>query len=150
MIVRLARAYEEDTLVALARMCAAEGMPHIKFVEERVRETFQRYLKTANPTFFFADQDGRIAGFLQAAICGYDFADGIYTAQDVLFVHPDRRGSRAAALLIRHFIVWSDRLGALENRGGNDNGLTSRRTARFLKKFGFEEVGYFVRRIRGA
>lgn len=149
MIVRLAREYDEDTLVAMARMCAAEGMPHIEFVEKRVRETFRRYLKTANPTFFFAEQDGKIAGFLQAAICGYDFADGIYTAQDVLFVRPDKRGSRAAALLIREFVLWSDQLGALENRGGNDNGLTSRRTARFLSKFGFAEVGYFVRRIRG-
>lgn len=150
MIVRLARAYEDDILVNLARMCAAETAPHIKFSEKRVREVFQHYLDTARTTFFFADDNGRIVGFLQAAICGYDFADGIYTAQDVLFIHPDKRGSRAAALLMKEFVTWSDRLGALENRGGNDNGLTSERTAKFLGKFGFEKVGYFVRRIRGA
>lgn len=150
MIVRLARPYEDDILVNLARMCATEGVPHIKFSEKRVREVFQSYLEKARPTFFFAEDNGRIVGFLQAAICGYDFADGIYTAQDVLFVHPDKRGSRAASLLIAEFVSWSDRLGALENRGGNDNGLTSERTARFLNRFGFETVGYFVRRIRGA
>jgi GNAT superfamily N-acetyltransferase len=150
MIVRLAMPHEEDALVELARMCVAEGVPHITFVEQRVRETFQRYLKTARPTFFFAEDRGRIVGFMQAHIGGYDFADGIFTAQDVLFVHPDKRGSRAAALLMANFVSWSDQLGALENRGGNDNGLTSERTARFLGKFGFEKVGYFVRRIRGA
>lgn len=150
MIVRLATPDEEDTLVELARLCVAEGVPHIAFIEQRVRETFQRYLKTARPTFFFAEQEGRVVGFMQAGICGYDFADGIFTTQDVLFVHPDKRGSRAAALLMENFVSWSDELGALENRGGNDNGLTSERTARFLGRFGFENVGYFVRRIRGA
>jgi GNAT superfamily N-acetyltransferase len=149
MIVRLGMPEEEDVFVELARLWAAESYPHIAFVEQRVRETFQRYLKTAQPTFFFADQDGRVIGILQASISGYDFADGIYTTLCGIFVHPDKRGTRAAALLLSAFTRWSDQLGAIESTGGNDNNLTTERTTRLLGHFGFEPVGTFVRRKRG-
>ena len=148
--VRLPRADEEAAFVELARMTVAESYPDQVFSGERARETFQRSLKTAHPTFFFADEGGRVVGVLQAAISGYDFADGIYTTLCGTFVHPDKRGSRAAALLLSAFIRWSDQLGAVESTGGNDNNLTTERTTRLLGHFGFEPVGTFVRRKRGA
>lgn len=150
MIVRLAMSEEEDVFVELARMTLAESYPDQVFNEDRTRETFQRYLKTAHPTFFFAEQDGRVVGVLQATISGYDFADGIFTTLCGTFVHPDKRGSRAAALLLAEFTRWSDQLGAVESTGGNDNNLTTERTTRLLGRFGFEPVGTFVRRKRGA
>lgn len=141
---------EEDVFVELARLTVAESYPDQVFSEERTRETFQRYLKTAHPTFFFADQDGRVVGVLQATISGYDFADGIFTTLCGTFVHPDKRGTRAAALLLSAFTRWSDQLGAIESTGGNDNNLTTERTTRLLGHFGFEPVGTFVRRKWGA
>lgn len=150
MFVRLPLAHEEDAFVELARLCTAESYPHQVFSEERARETFQRYLKTAHPTFLVADQGGEIVGVLQATISAYDFADGIYTTLCGTFVHPDKRGTRAAALLLSAFCRWSDRLGAIESTGGNDNELTTERTTRLLGHFGFQPVGTFVRRKRGA
>lgn len=147
--IRLPQSDEEDVFVELARLTVAESYPGQVFSEERARETFQRYLKTAHPTFFFADEDGRVIGVIQATISGYDFADGVYTTLCGTFIHPDRRGSRAAAMLLKAFIRWSDRLGADESTGGNDNNLTTERTTRLLGHFGFESVGAFVRRKRG-
>lgn len=148
--IRLPLPDDEDTFVDLARLWVAESYPEHTFSEDRVRETFRRYLETAHPTFFFAEQDGRVIGVLQASISSYDFADGIYTTLCGTFVHPDKRGSRAAALLLKAFTRWSDRLGAIESTGGNDNKLTTERTTRLLGHFGFEPVGTFVRRKRGA
>jgi GNAT superfamily N-acetyltransferase len=148
--VRLALADEEDVFVDLARLMLAESYPHLTFNEEIARATFRRYLETAHPTFLFADQDGRVIGVLQATISGYDFADGIFTTLCGTFVHPDKRGTRAAALLLSEFTRWSDRLGAVESTGGNDNNLTTERTTRLLGLFGFEPVGTFVRRKHGA
>jgi GNAT superfamily N-acetyltransferase len=148
--VRLAMEDEEDAFVGLARVMLAESYPDQVFVEERARETFRRYLDTAHPTFFFADQDGEAIGVLQATISAYDFADGIYTTLCGTFVRPDKRGTRAAALLIAEFCRWSDALGAIESTGGNDNNLTTERTTRLLGHFGFEPVGTFVRRKFGA
>lgn len=150
MLVRLGLEEDEDEFVELARQAAAEGSPHVPFVEQVMRETYRRYLATAHPTFFVAEQGRKLIGFMKASISGYDFSDGIYTTQEVLYVHPAKRGTRAAALLMENFCQWSDRLGALENTGGNDNDLTSERTAKFLGRFGFKRVGYFVRRMRGA
>lgn len=150
MIVRLALPEEEDAFVELAKLMLAESYPDQVFSEKQTRETYQRYLKTACPTFFFAEQNGRIVGVLQASISGFDFADGIYTTLCGTFVHPDKRGTRAAALLLSTFVQWSDRLGAIENTGGNDNELTTERTTRLLGHFGFKPVGTFVRRKRGA
>jgi GNAT superfamily N-acetyltransferase len=150
MIVRLGVADEEDVFVALARLMLAESYPDQAFSEKVARETYRRYLETAHPTFLFADQGGEVVGVLQASISSYDFADGIYTTLCGTFVHPDKRGTRAAALLISAFTRWSDRLGADESTGGNDNNLTTERTTRLMSHFGFEPVGTFVRRKRGA
>lgn len=150
MFVRLPLANEEDAFVELARLCIAESYPDKEFSEKRVRETFRRYIETAQPTFHVVDDNGRIVGFSQATISAYDFADGIYTTLCGTFVHPDKRGTRAAAMLLSEFTRWSDRLGAEEATGGNDNNLTTERTTRLLGHFGFKPVGTFLRRKRGA
>jgi hypothetical protein len=67
--------------------------------------------------------------------------------QQVLFVRSDMRGTRAAALLMQNLVAWSERLGANEIEGGNNNGFQSERTAKFLGLFGFERVGIAMRRV---
>lgn len=150
MFVRLALDDEEDEYVELARQAVAESARHVPFSADRVRETFRSYLADAHPTIFVVEHERRLIGFLNATISTYTFADGHYTTQEVLFVTPEKRGTRAAALLLREFVQWSDRLGALENTGGNDNGLFTEQTSRLLMKFGFEHVGHFMRRIGSA
>lgn len=146
MFARLALEAEETEYVELARQAVAESAPHIPFSEAAVRRTFQAYLTQAHPTIFVVEDRRRLIAFLNATINGYTFADGHFTTQEVLFVVPEKRGTRAAPLLLREFCQWSDRLGALENTGGNDNGLYTGQTSRLLGKFGFEHVGYFMRR----
>lgn len=150
MRVRLALPADLDGYVALARIGHAESWPYLPFAEHKVRAIFDRYMTTAHPTIFVVEHDGEIIAFLNCTISEFPSADGLYTTQEILFVRPDKRGTRAAALLLRQFIQWSDQLGALESTGGNDNALTSDRTRRFLKRFGFQEVGFFMRRVRGA
>lgn len=150
MFVRLAIEDDEDEYVELARLAVEESARHVGFSADRVRATFHAYLDEANPTIFVVEDRRRIVGFLNATISAYTFADGQYTTQEVMFVQPEKRGTRAAALLVREFIRWSDRLGALENTGGNDNGLFTEKTSRLLSKFGFGHVGHFMRRIGSA
>lgn len=150
MFVRFPLASEEDEFVEMARLCTAESYPHLTFNEGRARETFQAYLATAHPTFFVVDDGGKIVAISQATLSAYDFADGIYTTLCGTFVHPDKRGTRAAALLMSAFNRWSDRLGVVESTGGNDNSLTTDRTTRLMGHFGWKPVGTFVKRERGA
>lgn len=150
MLARLAIESDEDVYIDLARSAVAESVRGFGFDPDRVRRVFRAYLECANPTIFVADDRRDVVGFLNASISRYDFTDGHYTTQEVIFVRPDKRGTRAAVLLVRELIAWSDRLGAREITGGNDNGLFTKRTARLLSRFGFEHVGFFMRRVRGA
>lgn len=148
MFVRLALPSDEDAVIDLARRQVAETLPHLDFDEAITRRTFRRYLDTADPTIFVAVDNGQIIGHLMALMHTYAFTSGLFTVQEVLFVLPVKRGTRAAALLMREFTRWSDQLGARENIGGNSNKFHSEQTAKFLGRFGFEIVGYSMKRVR--
>ena len=96
---------------------------------------------------FVAEHQRKVVGLLVATINSYRHADGLYTTSEVIFVHPAFHGSRAAVLLVKELIRWSEMLGAIEITGGNDNSYKSERTAKFLEHFGFEQVGFFMRRM---
>ena len=147
MFVRLAIESDEDAYIELARQAVMESARHIGFNPDKVRLTFKSYIAKAHPTIFVAEHRRELVGFLNATMSEYTFADGLYTTQEVIFVRPDKRGTRAAVLLAREFVRWSDRLGALENTGGNDNGLLSENTARLLEHVGFVRCGIFMVRV---
>lgn len=145
MYVRLAVKRDFDAIVAMARENAST-VPYLTLNEDRVRATLQRYLDTANPTFWVVDDRRDLVGFLQAYWWGYDAFDGFFTVQQVLYVRPDKRGSRASVLLMKQLVAWSERLGAKEIIGGNDNEFNSERTAKFLEHFGFRRVGFAMKK----
>lgn len=147
MFVRLALESDVAAIIEMARENCALSTPHLAFSEEKVRETCQSYLDTANPTMFVVEHQREAIGLLVATINEYRHAQGIYCTQEVLYVREKYRGSRAAALLMKHLVAWSKMLGAIEITGGNDNQFNSERTARFLSHFGFEQVGFFMRRM---
>lgn len=120
--------------------------PTLAFSERRCRETIRGYLEQATPTIFVAEQENEVYGMLVCDFYEYRAADGLFTVQEVLFVRPEKRGGRAAALLMKELISWSKMLGAREIIGGNDNEFNSDRTAKFLEHFGFKHVGHSMRR----
>lgn len=147
MFVRLGLEGDEDAIVDLARLNHATSTPHLEFSEPRVRQTFRDYLTTGDTTIFVVEHNRQVAAFLLATINEFRHAAGLFCTQEVIFVHPDYRGSRAAILLMKHLVAWSRMLGAKEITGGNDNGFQSERTAKFLMHFGFQPVGYFMRMV---
>lgn len=147
MFVRLAMEYDIDVVVDMARQNIEETRPEIGFDEFIARETFYQYLDTADPTIFVVEDRREVVGFMLAKICRYRASAGHFTIQEVLFVRSDKRGSRAAALLMKHFVDWSISIGAKEIVGGNDNSFNSDRTARFLEHFGLQRVGHSMRRV---
>lgn len=131
-------------------MCSAAVRESVRGIEPElpvINETIDAYFASADPTFFVAEGAGRVlVGFMMATIGGYSFASGIYTTQQVMYVRPEFRGSRAATLLVRNLIDWSRIVGAREITGGNNNGLYTEQTVKLLSKHGFEPMGTFMRR----
>jgi L-amino acid N-acyltransferase YncA len=147
VFVRLALESDFDAIVDLARQNCEISTPHLTFSAERVLETCRQYIATADPTIFVVDDRREVIGLLLATICNHRQADGHFVTQEVIFVRPDKHGTRAAVLLMKHLVAWAERLGATEICGGNDNDFKSERTARFLEHFGFKRVGFFMRRV---
>lgn len=146
MKVRLAFESDLDAVVEMARANIEETRPELGFDEDKCVDSFYKYLDTANPTIWVAEGQSGIVGFLLATANEYRASSGLWTCQEVMYVEPANRGSRAATLLMRELISWSEMLGAKECVGGNDNSFNSERTAKFLAHFGFEKVGHAMRR----
>ena len=147
MRVRLALEKEADAVVEMTRAAMAEARPWLAFDEAKARESFERYLDTAEPTIFVAEQAGQLVGFASASIMEYRAAGGLFVVHEVLFVRPEHRGSRAAALLVHHLLAWSRSLGATEIVSGNDSDIKSEKVERFLGRLGFKRVGYAMRQV---
>lgn len=148
MFVRLAIDTDLPELLAMARANCEETHAGEEYAEHRSRALFQAYMDgVGNPTFFVAEGRGRkLVGFVMARWLRFDYRDGFYAQQSVLYVSPENRGSRASVLLMKFFIAWSQRIGAAAILGGNDNRFKSERTAKFLEHFGFEQTGIFLRK----
>lgn len=151
MFVRLAIAQDEDQVVEMAVADARETMPGEPVDESIIRSRFRQYLETSFPTIFVVEHDRGLVGLVVADTGDYDHRSGFFVIQKLLYVLPEKRGTRAAVLLTRHLVEWAERIGAAEVVGGNDNGFKSERTAAFLEHFGFRRVGFMMsKRLDGS
>lgn len=152
MRVRLALPDDKFDILALAELQVAEIFPHLEFDPSIASANFDEDFGRGDQLLTVCETDsGDIVGYLLAAMYGYRFCSGIYVEQQVLYVRPDKRGSRAAALLIREFVDWGKVVGAREWLLGVSTGQHADRTTRFLHKAtGAEVVGSHLRITKGA
>lgn len=146
MFVRLALESDTDAIMEMARENVESTRPTLTFNKAKCLGMIWSYLTEASPTIWVVEHKREVIALMLAEIYQYRAMDGLYTTQEVLYVKPENRGSRASALLMKNLIAWSERLGAKEIIGGNDNEFNSERTARFLEHFGFQRVGFTMRR----
>lgn len=127
---------------ALARVAAEESEPALGFDPDIVDRTLVASTTEAHPTCFVLEDRGRLVGFVLCAIEGFWFASGVSTCLHVIYVVPDKRGTRAAAYLLRAFLEWSDEVGARRKYLGINNDLHPDRTAKLFARAGARRVGY--------
>ena len=145
---RLTMPEDKGAVLQLAEQLVTETLPDMDFRADLVSEEFDRAVDTANPTIFVADDNGRVVGFLLCRLHTYMFSSGIYASQEVIYVRPDKRGTRAAALLIDEFLRWGEIIGAKEYTFGVSNGFHPDRTARLFERFGAKRVGVYLKMTR--
>lgn len=147
MFCRLVMSYDQAAILSLAEMQVKETLPHITFDLEVTRQTFWESVDRADPTIFVVEDKGEVIGYLMALMRPYAMARGVFASQEVIYVRPCNRGSRAAALLIKGFLAWADIIGAREVYMGIANGYQPDRTARLFEHFGFALVGHHLRKV---
>lgn len=149
MQVRLAIEADEAEIVTMAAVAVPETFPHLRFSPSRVRESFRRSLLNQHPVYFVCEADKhQLAGFQIVTWGNSDFASALIVEQKVIFVRPDFRGSDAGGTMVRHLVDWSANLGADELYVNVGSGCRQRATARYIRRFGFADVGSVLRKTR--
>lgn len=149
MLARLMIEDDADAVVALARMQQEETLPHLDFSEEITRETIALSLKHADPTIFVVEDKREVVGYLMALVSNYAFTSGLFVVQEALYVRPDKRGTRAAANLVKLFVQWGEHMQAREIIFGISNEFQPERTAKFFENVaGAKTVGFYLKKVR--
>lgn len=148
ILTRLAMEYDRDAVLDMAAAQVAETLPHLDFERDLASETFDQSINFADPTIFVAEQGGELIGYLMGLMEGYAFTSGVFVVQEVLYVRPDKRGTRAAAALLQEFVRWGETLGARECIFGISNGFQPDRTAKFMEHLtGAKQVGVYLKKV---
>lgn len=142
MRARLALHRDKDAVLALAQAGAEEAHPEVPFDSEVAWQTWVEAMTTGHPVIFIVEHAGEVFGILSGFVQGYQFARGLFVAQEVIYVRPDKRGSRAAALLVAEFIKWGELMDARQIMFSITSGIRPDSTARFFSRFGAKQVGH--------
>lgn len=150
MFARLALESDFPALLEMGRAHTAEILPDREFNEEGTRRAFERYLTGANPTVFVIEQRHEIVAYLVASIHEYAHISGFGVEVDLLYVRPDKRGTRAAALVMRAFCDWLDVIKPDDVTAVFTEPTIADSTIRFMRRFGFKDSGVVLTRTSGA
>jgi len=85
-------------------------------------------------------KDSDIVGMLFASVNTPWFSDERYATEDILYVTPEYRGTRAGYLLVRGFMDWVKQTGVKHVRAGVSTG-TGPAAERLYRHFGMSYMG---------
>ena len=142
MRLRVATLPDVPSLVALGGEFIKEA-PNYKnrpYLAENAAKHFTNLVKGGGVVFLVEYKNQIIGGFVGRI--GGDWFNNIKIAfDDVLYVKPEFRTSRAAYILIKAFISWARLMGASRIQCGTTTGVESDSCIRLYKHFGFTEYG---------
>ena len=142
MRLRVATLPDVPAMVALGQEFIKEA-PNYQgrdYVTEYAEKHFTSLIKGGGVIFLVEHQEQIIGGFVGRM--GGDWFNDIKIAfDDVLYVAPEFRKSRAAYMLIQAFIRWAQLMGADRIQCGTTTGVESAACIRLYKHFGFTEYG---------
>ena len=142
MLVRVATLPDVPAMVALGQEFIKEAPNYQSrpYLAENAAKHFTSLIKGGGVVFLIEHQEQIIGGFVGRM--GGDWFNDIKIAfDDVLYVKPEFRKSRAAYMLIQAFIRWAQLMGAHRIQCGTTTGVESSACIRLYKHFGFTEYG---------
>ena len=142
MRVRVARLPDVPALVALGQEFINEA-PNYKsrpYIAEKAAEHFTSLINGGG-VVILVEQDQQIIGGFVGRIGGDWFNNTKIAFDDVLYVRPEFRKTRAAYVLIQTFIGWAVGMGADRIQCGTTTGVEYRACIRLYEHFGFTQYG---------
>lgn len=151
MIIRPATREDLPAMIALGAVMHAESAyAAFHFDTSKLCDLGLEYL--ANPercsVLVCEDAHGRLLGMHAGYISEYYFGRDLIASDLLLFVDPCKRGSLAAALLVRSFEEWAFAKGAKEVCPGSSTMVAPERTAKLYERLGYTVVGNLFKKGR--
>ena len=142
MRLRVATLPDVPAMVALGQEIIKEAPNYQSrpYLAENAEKHFTSLIKGGGVIFLVEHQEQIIGGFV-GRIGGDWFNNTKIPFDDVLYVAPEFRKSRAAYMLIQAFIRWAQLMGANRIQCGTTTGVESAACIRLYKHFGFTEYG---------
>lgn len=135
-------------LIELVRGFHAESPVHSRFPLEdaRIREIADNASVDPNWLMAVAMDDGKMVGLTVLFNFPMFFGPAGEIGDLCFYVVPEKRGTRAAKMLLDYAHQWADRSGASVVRLGITTGIRNDAVMRFLEKNGYQEVGPLMER----
>ena len=142
MRVRTAKLPDVPALVALGQEFIKEAPNYQKrpYMTDKAAEHFT-HLINGGGVIFIVEQDQEIMGGFAGRVSGDWFNNTKIAFDDVMYVKPEFRKTRAAYVLIQTFIGWAAAMGVNRIQCGTTTGVESRACIRLYEHFGFTQYG---------
>ncbi|MNR85218.1 Acetyltransferase (GNAT) family protein [compost metagenome] len=142
MRVRTAKLPDVPALVALGQEFIKEAPNYQKrpYMADKAAEHFTQLINGGG-VIFIVEQDQEIMGGFAGRVSGDWFNNTKIAFDDVMYVKPEFRKTRAAYVLIQTFIGWAAAMGVNRIQCGTTTGVESRACIRLYEHFGFTQYG---------
>ena len=142
MRVRTAKLPDVPALVALGQefIKEAPNYQNRPYMADKAAEHFTQLINGGG-VIFIVEQDQEIMGGFAGRIGGDWFNKTKIAFDDVMYVKPEFRKTRAAYVLIQTFIGWAAAMGVNRIQCGTTTGVESRACIRLYEHFGFTQYG---------
>lgn len=142
-VTELLTAQHVDDVVALGRVFMAEYCNHLEYDEGEVKAACRQVLTDDDREFFnifLVYKDHEPLGFMYATCGKFLFSKQRYAQQELLFVRPAYRHTRAFLKLIKAFEEWARLRSSVEIWMGSAHSKT---LSNILPRIGYPEVGTY-------
>lgn len=145
-MIRKANLSDVQKLVELGRVMVSESprFRQFAFCERQLCESLASFVQ--DPGYFaaVADVDGEIVGVIIGVARRAWFSSDITATDVVFFVHPDHRGKTHAPRLVKCYMDWADRIGAVCPTLGVSSMVGTQKTVDFLTRMGMSPCGVLL------
>lgn len=134
---------EEMAYLGGLMVAESETYRHLGYNFAKVKATLHIWIDTPECICLVVESDeGKVVGGFVAQCYINWFSDSLIAGDHVWFMHPDYRGARAGALLLKEYRKRAFEMGAKLAVVGNSTGIKKERVGKIVESMGFEMVGY--------
>lgn len=146
MHVRAATQDDMPCFIDMAKQLNDEAPNYLnrRFDENALSENLRSVMGGMGAIFVVENEKGEIVGGIVCLTTKDWFNNDVIAFEQVFYIKPAYRTSRASFLLLDAFISWSKHMGANRIQCGTTTGINTKGCLRLYERFGFRECGVLL------